>query len=289
MKTLHCLAALILAVASPARAGADALVEAVQAPAWLERAGSTQPLAPGMVLGDGDRLRTGAEARLYLKLAEGSRVKLGENAGFVVERVATRRDGVFAAAFNVVAGAFRFTTAALARPQARDVSIRVATITAGVRGTDLWGKSAAARDLVCLLEGRISVRHEGGTEATLSEPSSFFVAPRDAPPEPVGKVAADQIVKWAAETDIASGGGAAIDGGPWKVLLAAGVAEDEAFERYLGARGAGFAAQLHPRPGSRGRHVYDVVVAGLREPADARALAARLAAALGLGELSVVR
>ena len=37
------------------------------------------------------------------------------------------------------------------------MSIRVATVTAGIRGTDLWGKSAADRQIVCLIEGRIEV------------------------------------------------------------------------------------------------------------------------------------
>ena len=32
-------------------------------------------------------------------------------------------------------------------------------MTAGIRGTDLWGSSDAERDLVCLVEGRITVTH----------------------------------------------------------------------------------------------------------------------------------
>jgi hypothetical protein len=34
------------------------------------------------------------------------------------------------------------------------------TITAGIRGTDLWGKADATRDIVCLIEGRITVERE---------------------------------------------------------------------------------------------------------------------------------
>ncbi len=284
------LLALAAAMAAPGvHAGNDAVVEAVQAPAWVQRAGAYQPLAPGMVLSGGDRIRTGANSRLYLKLAEGSRVKLGEHAQFVVDQVGTRSDGVFAAVLKVLTGAFRFTTAAVARPQRRDVSIQVSTITAGVRGTDLWGKSGDDRDLVCLLEGRIGVRHEGGTEATMSEAGSFFLAPKDSPPEPVSKVDAAQIAEWAKETEIASGQGAAVSGGLWKVILAQGAAEDTALDRYLRAREAGYLAELWPRPAARQSHVYDVFVSGLRDQADARALAARLGKAIGLSDLKTTR
>ena len=47
------------AVAAP-----DAVVEAVQMPAWVERGGASIPLAPGMALRDRDRVRTGANARI---------------------------------------------------------------------------------------------------------------------------------------------------------------------------------------------------------------------------------
>jgi hypothetical protein len=69
------------AAGHPKRAApSPAVVEAVQMPAWVERGGGRMPLAPGMALQSDDDLRTGADARLLLKLAEGSAVKLGENA-----------------------------------------------------------------------------------------------------------------------------------------------------------------------------------------------------------------
>ena len=96
------------------------------------------PLTPGTALQAHDRLRTGANARVQLRLSEGSAVKLGENAQFVIERAEDR--GIFRAALSVIAGAFRFTTAA-GKGRTRDVSIKVKNVTVGIRGTDLWGKS----------------------------------------------------------------------------------------------------------------------------------------------------
>ena len=116
--------ALCAGLASCAHAMAQALVvEAVQSPAWLERGGRSVPLAPGLALQRNDRVLTGAEARVELRLAEGSSVKLGERAQFVVERAGERRG--LKAAFAVLAGAFRFASSAVAPAAGRDVSVRV--------------------------------------------------------------------------------------------------------------------------------------------------------------------
>jgi hypothetical protein len=58
-------------------AGARTLtVEAVVSPAWVEHAGGArEPLVPGTVLRDGDRVLTGSGARALLRMAEGSAVK----------------------------------------------------------------------------------------------------------------------------------------------------------------------------------------------------------------------
>src|SRR5258706_4080995 len=196
------------------QAQTSAVVEAVQYPAWLERGGNTVPLTPGTVLQSQDRLRTGGNARVQLKLAEGSAVKLGENAKFTIERVENR--GIFRATLNVLTGAFRFTTDALKKSQPRDVTIKVKNVTAGIRGTDLWGKSTDERDLVCLLEGKISVGSEGHPTVTLDNPLDFYQKPRDGAPQ-VAKVDSKQIDQWAAETEIAKDGAAARAGAPSRV------------------------------------------------------------------------
>ena len=86
-----------------------ATVEAVQAPAWLDRNGTTRPLAAGMEIKNGDILRTGEGARAYLMLAEGSRVKLAESARFVFHSRSLNPAKRFRGALDVAAGAFRYT------------------------------------------------------------------------------------------------------------------------------------------------------------------------------------
>src|SRR5258706_258300 len=96
-----------------------AVVESVQYPAWLERGGNAVPLAPGTQLQAQDRLRTGTDARVQLRLGEGSTVKLGENARFVIETADDR--GIFRAALAGLDGAVPFTPDPVGKAKRRDV------------------------------------------------------------------------------------------------------------------------------------------------------------------------
>jgi hypothetical protein len=244
------------------------VVEAVQSPAWLERGGYAVPLTPGTALQPRDRLRTGDKARVQLKLAEGSAVKLGENAQFVVERVET--SGVFRATLQVLAGAFRFTTRKLLARE-RDVAIKVGLVTAGIRGTDLWGKSSEARDLVCLLEGRIAVESEGHPVVALEQPLDFYQRPRGGAPA-VSKVNATQVEEWARETELAPDGPTARPGGRWRVSAAKYQTRDRALATRRELRARGYPAEVDgPHNG-----IYSVNVSGLAGEPEARALMASL-------------
>lgn len=258
-------AALVLATAAGAQ---PAVVEAVQYPAWLERGGNAVPLTPGIALQSHDRLRTGPNARVRLRLSEGSALKLGENAQFVIERAEDR--GIFRAALSVIAGAFRFTTSAAGKGRTRDVSIKVKNVTAGIRGTDVWGKSTGERDLVCLLEGTVSVGSEGNPTVTLDQPLDFYLKPRDAAPQ-VAKVDARQVEIWAAETEVAGARGeaGARGTGRWRMVAAVKRNREEARALRIALRAAGFPAEI------QAREAYFVVqVAGLDGEAEARALMA---------------
>ena len=259
----------IAAFASISAAAQSARVQAVQYPAWLERGGYSVPLVPGTVLRAQDGVRTGDDARVVLQLAEGSTVKLGENARFRIERVENR--GAFRAALAVLAGAFRFTTQAAARSLHRDITIRVSAITAGIRGTDVWGKSTGARDLVCLLEGEVSVASEGRPAVMLDQPLDFYQQPRGGEPA-VAKVDPAQVATWKKETEIAADGAAARVGGPWRVIASKFERRDRALELRARLRSAGYPAQVVDEKSG----VFVVQVAGLEGEAQARTLMANL-------------
>ncbi len=271
----------LLFFCAPAFAVPQAVVDTVQMPAWLDRAGASQPLAVGMEVKNGDRIRTGRDARAYLKLAEGSTVKLGENATLGFYSLSLRPDRAFKGALDVAAGAFRFTTDALLRMRgSRDLSIRVGTVAAGIRGTDLWGKSDTERDLVLLIEGKIEVRHAGET-VDMEQPLMVFVAPRNAPSLPVAPVDPQQFKLWARETEVLPGDGAASRGGKWKVLLARLDSEKEALAAYDKARAAGYAAQIRPRSAGERQWSYEVLLAQLPSEQEASVAAKRVRTELG--------
>lgn len=280
----YVMALALFGLAAAAWAAPQAVVDAVQAPAWRDRDGRAEPLAPGMELKSRDRIRTGAGSRVYLRLADGSTVKLGENGVLLAERLGPGDHRFFSAALDVAKGAFRFTTDKLRKLSRRDIEIRVATVTAGIRGTDIWGKTEPERDFVCLLEGRITVSHQDGDSREMSEPLSFYVAPRGQPPKGIEKADPETVKKWAAETEIESGVGALRRGGQWKLLLARADSQQEALAIYDRLVAAGYPASIRPRAGD-GTMRYEILLRNLPSRAEAGVLAAGLKARLGLEAL----
>jgi hypothetical protein len=276
-------AAAIPEAVTTARSAPQAIVEAVQMPAWVERGGAKIPLVPGMELKGTDQLRTGANAKLLLKMSEGSLVKLGEGGSLRLDQLAEGKDKVFTAALNVLQGAFRFTTSALQKQRRRNIDITIATVTAGIRGTDVWGKAAADRDIVCLIEGKIEVQRGRDRPFLMDQPLSFYIAPKNAPPLPVAPVDPEQLKQWAAETEIAAGAGAARRGGKWKIIAASVDTQEEALTLYDALRAAGYAAEIRPVMAGEKR-IYDVRLAHLPTKAEAEALAASIRGKMGVAE-----
>ena len=279
-------AVVLLASALPPLAAQTLVVEGVISPAWVERGGKREPLASGMTLNAGDKVHTGSGSRMLLRMAEGSAVKLGENAILAIDDLLQKKDGgktLMNAAFDVVRGAFRFTTGVFAKdPAQRNVKVKIATITAGIRGTDVWGRSTAQEDVVCLLDGQISVDH-GGKQFSMAEPLLFFIAPRNQPPKPIASVSQQQVDKWSEETEIRDGNGAARRGGRYRVDVLATRDSGAALQAQNKAQEAGFPARVDSMRDSYGSESYDVHIAGFATTKDAAVAAAKLKA-LGFAE-----
>lgn len=194
--------AAVLAFATPgAIAAPAAAIDRVQGPAWIDRAGKEMPATPGTELIVTDVVRTGASARVYLKLGEGSTVKLGENARLALLDLSPERRGVFRAVLDVAAGAFRFTTEAVQKPRKRDVKIRIATATAGIRGTDVWGRARPDEEIVCLIEGRVRVAAAKEKPVVMTKPRQFYKRVKGKT-QPLAMISAEQLAQWARETEI---------------------------------------------------------------------------------------
>lgn len=266
----------------------NAVVEAVQAPAWVVRNGSKMALAPGQQLHNRDRVVTGEGARALVQLGDGSAVKVGENGEVKINALGRKDNKVFTAALDVTTGAFRLTTDVFQRKrQQRAINVRISTITAGIRGTDIWGKADAERDLICLLEGKITVTHPQGEAVQLSEANSFYYAFKGQPPAEVGSIEADELARWAVQTEIQSGSGASKTGGRWKAILGTVPSQREAFELIDRSRAAGFATRVKPVKTEEG-YAYEVRLDQLPSAEEAGAAAQRVKAALDLPELPKV-
>jgi hypothetical protein len=169
-----------------------------------------------------------------------------------------------------VRGAFRFTTGLLSKSNSqRDVRVKVNAVTAGIRGTDVWGKSESDRDIVCLIEGRITVAH-GAAQFSMQDPNSFYIAPRTGAAQPPSPVDAAQVKEWSEETEIPARSGAVRAGGTFVVVVATGNERGAAALRDK-LRDSGFPAI------SRGAgNASEVRIEALADRTDAAALAERL-------------
>jgi hypothetical protein len=104
----------------------------------------------------------------------------------------------------------------------RDVSVRVKNVTVGIRGTDVWGKSSDERDLVCLIEGRVTVAAAGHPPVSLARPRDFYQKPAGAAPQ-VDRVDEAQLAAWSQETEMPAAAGQ-----EWTVVAANAADRDSA-------------------------------------------------------------
>lgn len=180
----------------------QAEVTAVQGDVWVFRGDAGYPGVLKMKLKSGDQIRTGEKSRAILKLPDDSTVKIGAYALLNLEKILPpeQEDGVFTAALDVLRGAFRFTAET---PAKRDVTIKIGkSITAGIRGTDIWGSAWLNKNsILCLLEGKVEVS-AGDVKTVMDQPLDYFIVPEGKAPLPVGKLSPEKLKKWAKWTDL---------------------------------------------------------------------------------------
>jgi hypothetical protein len=274
-------AALLLFLFCPAGlalAAPDARVEGMQLPAWVTRDGKRQPLAIGSELRSDDEVSTGVRSRLLLRLADGSTVKLGENGRLQLADVVQRRkDNFLGATLRVIEGAFRFTTAAALKAKtSRDIVVQFPTVTAGIRGTDIWGKNLGDREVVVLIEGHITVSRAGDAPVEMGDALTYLQAPKEGAAS-VAPVPMEQLALWAAETEIAAGQGALRADGKWKLYLGSFERQADALALYDALRREGYPARIRPQP-REGGQLYRVRIAGFADEKEAAFLGERLKA-----------
>lgn len=264
---------------------ASVTVSGVQMPAWVVRNGQQAPLKVGTVLINSDQLRTGSGARILLRLQDGSSVKLGGNATLRLDELNEGKD-IFSAALQVIKGAFRFSTDLLMKDNRRNVRVLIGTATIGIRGTDVWGKATEEKDIVCLLEGKITVDRGTDPQVVMQDPLTFYIAPKDQPAQALAPVPLEQLAEWAKETDIQAGQGAARMGGKWKVYLMSTELQSEALQAYDTLSDAGYAVDISPLT-RNGVTEYRLRIPNLPSRKESEALAKHLQGQPGVGKTSI--
>ena len=257
----------VLVLAAPA-ALAQAMIESVQYPAWIERAGESAPLAPGTPLQARDVIVTGPEGRARLRLAEGSRAMLGENARLVLQRDE----------LALARGAVRLVTG---NQRGLEVAVRVGRALVATRGADWFADAGAERDVVVLLEGRVVVG-EGQASVALERPFERLEVPRNGE-TPTRSSVQGPAARWTQLVEMSADGAVAVAGGRWRVSVGKFESANDARVLQRNLHAAGFpAALLGP---DRSPHV--VVATGFAGESEARAAMARLRSVPGAGILTV--
>lgn len=131
----------------------------------IVREGNSVVPEPGEGFCTRDRIVTGPKGVAELAFPDGTRITVGRDSEFVVQRWQQRRVLSNQAAFELVRGAFRAVTGSLTQRRHR-MEVRTTIATIGVRGTDFWGGmniSPDALDVVMLSGKGVYVKNDAGT------------------------------------------------------------------------------------------------------------------------------
>lgn len=278
---------------SSALVAADgAQVHAVQPPAWIERAGGIVALRPGDPLLAGDVIRTGPGGRVQVDLPEGSRVKLGEDVQFRAERLGERTDGAggfFDAAFDVLKGAFRFTTGLAGQERRRDVTFRVGAVTAGIRGTDIWGKSMDdGSDMLLLLEGQVELAMPGQEAMTMRRPLHGVMMMPAGEMRLMEGMPADLLEQYARETEMNAERATMMMHGTWQLIVMSLRNEESARQVQSELVAAGFPAEILETT-ANGARWHRVALTHLASANDARMQGETLTGQFGIEDFWIRR
>jgi hypothetical protein len=142
-----------------------------------------RPLSAGAEVYEGDRIHTGAGARLRLELIDGSVVQLGEQTDLVLDWfLHSPALGSQNVLLRVSAGIFR-AIVELALPRSA-FEVQTATAVASVRGTDWIAEATADAMAIVALDGRVAVRNvrPGIAGEVILGPGEGTTVEADAPP-----------------------------------------------------------------------------------------------------------
>ena len=145
--------------------------------------GFSRPLQDGSSILVGDRVATGADSRLRLKMNDGALLTLGSSSSITIEAW-NESETLGQAVVDVVEGVFLAASGAIARLGPDRMVVNTPAATLGIRGTEVWGDASPDRLAVALLSGTgVSIdTPQGRLEMTDSGSGLDIVAGQALPP-----------------------------------------------------------------------------------------------------------
>ena len=164
-------ALVVLAAGNPAASETIGQVTRTQGQAMAIVKGDNRTLAVGSIISHDETLKTFADARLEVRLVDGTVLTLGENATLRMSEMVFNQAGQANQLAVFAEGAFRMITGSLSKSAGANVRVNTPVAVLSVRGTDVWGGPIDGAYGVFLVDGEVTVRTVGG-EVTLNAPGT---------------------------------------------------------------------------------------------------------------------
>jgi len=249
-------------------------VEAVQAPAWVERNGQRSPVEPGMTLRAQDKALTAAGSRLLLRMDDRSAIKLGEQTELQVRSLDAQPSDP-KGHFKLAAGVFRYVTDGIGKAP---VHLELGSATVVMRGPDVWSTTNADQEAACVFDGKAEVVRDAKPRIALDKPGALWIVYSGEPEKPADQATPAQWTKFTAQSELQAGGGVLSPGGRWRTVAALLNSPAQAATLQARLQAAGYPAETKAKGG---RH--EVRINQLATRADAEALLQRLRSDADLG------
>jgi len=283
IRNFYSLASVLIAILlssvliEPAYAAPTAQVYRLQMPVWIERLGQRYPIRPDMELRENDIVETGTSGRVWIKFSDESLLKIGSGTRLEIDNLNLDQGnkGILEGILHFVGGVFRYTAAPADNKIERNLSVRLATMTVGIRGTDIWGRVQKDISMVCLIRGKIRVQPNDDEGFEMNRPLTFAKVSKDGHAEKIAEVDPDQLKKWAAKTELVSGTGLSTTNGVWVVNLVSYQKRMAIQDIEQRLQKAGFAVE-HTTVTVKGKTFYRLSVPHLESKQEAMSLAKRL-------------
>jgi len=278
-KAVVCLAVLAAVGSVTVNAAPISIVEELQVPVWLEREQQRMPLRASMQLKEFDTLKTGETGRIVALIADGSLLAVGERTRISIERLSATIEATtitFQAFLGVAKGSFHYIADDTVRTTQRDVGLRInATIIDVRQPADFRGQSNVETELVCLIDGTITIEHLAINSFVMNKPRTVFVAPKSDTPTAVTTADSELLRAWTNATKLIAERSITVPDGSWIVQLAA--TNDERAANILARRlwQAGYAASIKSVD-SDDRTFYRPTVNRFDSELEARGFASRI-------------